>query len=390
MKKFSLIAVSCLLLSIICGNFNRNELNEIAIVYAIGIDKGEKGYKISMQIINPKPAGNPSIEQPPVIVYQDEAKSIGKAIEQVSKKISREIHLSQIQLILIGETLMKNKGMEAILNYVLRNPKIPSVVDILVTRDIEASQALQVFSPLEDIPINEVVKTLKNTAENWGSHQRIFPTQLKAEIISEGKEVAIPTIKIIGESNDAKNQKIFKKLSPNSYLALSGLTILRGNKSVGWLNDNLSRTYYLLKGALKTSYFDAHCSKREEFGLTILKTKTSITGHLKNGVPYFQITVRLIGDLNEFNCEMDVSNPKGVKKLEVKMEKKIRKHIESLLQTSKQLQSDFVGFGEILMIHDNSNWKKVQSRWKEIYSSSRFDVHIQILIRNYGDIQLNS
>ncbi|PGO77655.1 hypothetical protein CN980_11270 [Bacillus cereus] len=390
MKKFILIAVSCLLLSIICGNFNRNELNEIAIVYAIGIDKGEKGYKVSMQIINPKPTGNPSTEQPPVIVYQDEAKSIGKAIEQVSKKISREIHLSQIQLILIGETLLENNEMETVLNYMLRDPRIASVVDILVTRDIEASQALQVFSPLEDIPINEIVKVLKNTAENWGSHQRIFPTQLKAEIISKGKEAVIPTITIIGESNDAKNKKIIEKLSPNSYLALSGLTILRGNKPAGWLNDNLSRTYYLLKGALKTSYFDAPCSKKEELGLTILKTKTSITGHLKNGVPYFQITVRLIGDLNESNCVMDVSTPKSVKKLEVKMETEIRKHIKSLLQKSKQLQSDFVGFGEVLMIHDNSNWKKIKSYWKEIYPSSQFDIHIQMLIRNYGDMHLNS
>ncbi|EEM68673.1 MULTISPECIES: Ger(x)C family spore germination protein [Bacillus cereus group] len=390
MKKFIILAISCLLLSIVCGHFNRNELNEIAIVYAVGIDKSEKGYKISMQIINPKLTENSSNEQPPVIVYQDEAKSIGKAIEKVSKKISREIHLSQIQLILIGETLIKNKGIEAVLNYVLRDPKMASVVDILVTKDIEAAQALQVASPLEDIPINEVVKILKNTAENWGSHQRMFPTQLKAEFISEGKEAAISTLKIIGDSKNGKNQNTFKKLSPNSYLALSGLTIFRGNKPVGWLNDNLSRTYYSLKGALKTTYFDAPCSKKEEFGLRILKNKTAIKGHLKNGVPYFQITVRFIGDLNEFNCEMDVSNPKVVKKLELKMEKEIKRNVESLLQTSKKLKSDVIGFGETLMIYDNSNWKKIKSNWNKIYPISQFDIDIQILIRNQGDMYLHS
>lgn len=390
MKKFIILAISCLSLSIIYGHFNRNELNNIAIVYAVGIDKSEKGYKVSMQIINPKLTENPSNEKPPVIVYQNEAKSIGKAIEQVSKKISRELHLSQIQLILIGETLIKNKEIESVLNYVLRDPKIASVVDILVTKDIEAAQALQVASHLEDIPINEVVKILKNTAENWGSHQRMFPTQLKAVIISEEKDAAIPTLKIIVDSNNLKNQKTLKKLSPNSYLALSGLTIFRGNKPVGWLNDNLSRTYYSLKGALKTTYFDAHCSKKEGFGFRVLKNKTSIKGHLKNGVPYFQITVQFIGDLNEFNCKMDVSNPKIVKNLELKMEKKIRRHVESLLQTSKQLESDFVGFGETLMIYDNSNWKKVKSNWNKIYSTSQFDIDIQISIRNQGDMYLHS
>ncbi|PEA04356.1 Ger(x)C family spore germination protein [Bacillus cereus] len=390
MKKFILISVSCLLLSIICGNFNRNELNEIAIVYAIGIDKAAKGYKVSLQIINPKPTGNPSIEQPPVIVYQDEAKSIGKAIEQVSKKISRELHLSQIQLIVVGETLIKDKGMKTTLNYVLRDPTIPSGVDILTTRNMKASQVLQAFSPLEDIPINEVVKALHNTEEKWGSHQRIFPIQLKAEIMSAGKEAAIPTIKMVGESYDAKNKKNFEKLSPKSYLTLSGLTILRGYKQVGWLNENLSGTYYLLKGELKTSYFDAPCLKKEEFGLTALKNTTSITGHLKNGIPYFQIKMRLIGDLNEFNCETDISTPTKVKRLEAKMEKGIKKHVESLLQTSKQLQSDFIGFGEVLMIHDHSNWKKLRYNWGEIYPSSRFDIQIQILVRNYGDINLNS
>ncbi|MBE5099618.1 Ger(x)C family spore germination C-terminal domain-containing protein [Priestia aryabhattai] len=166
--------------------------------------------------------------------------------------------------------------------------------------------------------------------------------------------------------------------------------MLSGDKKVGWLNDKLSRGYYLLKGKLKSSYFTSPCSKSEEFGLTIIKAKTKIKGSMVDGSPFFNIRTKIVGDLEELNCNMDISNPSNAKSLEKKMEKEVKKQIVQLIKKSQKLHSDFIGFGDVLRVDDKSEWKRIDERWKQAYLESKFDIKVKVIIRNYGDTNLTS
>lgn len=384
MKKLAVIFVIFFFLVFSLGNLNTNELNDIAFVYGLGIDKAKDGYQVSLQIIDPHPLNYPT-DKPSVIVFEGKARSLGKAIELVSKKASRKVTLSQVKIVLISEQLVKEQGINAVLNYLLRKSGLSSMVDVLVTKDIEAFNALRVFSIIEDVPTSEILKTVINTEKNWGSHQRVFPTQLKAEILSRGKEAIIPTLDISGKLKTAEKKKNVEQLAPKSYLQLSGLTVLREDKKVGWLNDKLSRVYYLIKGKLKRSYFTSPCSKHQEYGLTIVKAKTNIKGSVVDGIPFFNIRTKIIGDLDDINCNLDISDPSNIKNLEKDMEKEIKKQILNLIKKSHKFQSDFIGFGDVLRINDKSEWKRIDERWKQAYLESKFDIKVRVIIRDYGD-----
>jgi len=392
MKTLGIITFLSLVAVLSLGNLNRNELNEIALVYALGIDMDSDNYAVSLQVINPQPPVNPT-DKMPVIVYEAKAKSMGKAVEMVSKKISRQLSPAQVQLIIIGEKVAETKGVNNVLNYILREPGLSSMLDILITKDMSATDALKVISLMEDIPGSEIVKTLRNTEDNWGSHQRIVPTQLKADILSRGKEGIIPTIVLYGKENSAEEKALLETTSPKAYLELSGLTILNEDKKAGWLNDNESRTYYLIKNKLKHSYFSAYCTDnddKEEFGLTIIHSKTSIHGMINNGKPKFTINVELTGDLDELNCNMDITKPEGIKKVEKLMEKEIETSFKDLLEQSQSMNSDFIGFGDIVRIEDKVNWKKYEDKWQsEIFSTSKFTIKTKVLVRNFGDTNLS-
>lgn len=390
MKTLGSITIVSLCFILSMGNLNRNDLNEIAIVYSLGIDWEDDQYKVSMQVINPPNLHNPS-DKLPVIVYEEKSKSFGKAIEMVSKKIPRELNLSQVQLIIVGKTLAEKKGIDKVLNYVLREPGLSSMMDILISENITAYDALQVISVMEDIPSSEIVKTLKNTEENWGSHQQVLPTKLKGNILSKEMESIVPTIILKGNNKDSQEKTIQEQPTSKAFLELSGLTVFKGDKIVGKLDDNQSRSYYLVKGSLKNSYFSAPCSKNtdEEYGLNIIKSKTTIHGEVKNNKPNFKINTEVVGDLDELNCAMDLTTPNGIKKIEASMEKEIVLAIEDLINQSKQLNSDIIGFGEVLRIEDNENWKKIKSKWKDdIYATSNIEIKVKTIIRNFGDTNL--
>ncbi|TRZ39810.1 Ger(x)C family spore germination protein [Niallia circulans] len=390
MKTLGIIAFVSLFAILSLGNINRNELNEVALVYAIGIDREADNYVVSLQVINPQPPNSPS-DKLPVVVYDTEAKSMGKAIEMVSRKISRQLSPAQVQLIIIGESVAETIGVNGVLNYILREPGLSSMLDILITKDINAGDALKVIPHMEDIPGSEIVKTLENTEENWGSHQRILPTQLKADILSRGVEAIIPTIVLIGDKKVAEEKGNLESIAPKAYLELSGLTVMNEDKRSGWLNDNQSRSYYLIKGTLKNSYFSSYCSdQKEEFGLTIIHSKTSIHGKVNNGIPKFKIKVDLIGDLDELNCEMDITKPEEIKKIETLMKKDIEASLKDLITQSQTLNCDFIGFGDILRIDDKSNWKKYEKLWqKEIFAKSQYEITANVTVRNYGDINIS-
>ncbi len=390
MKTLGIIAFVSLFAILSLGNINRNELNEVALVYAIGIDREADNYVVSLQVINPQPPNSPS-DKLPVVVYDTEAKSMGKAIEMVSRKISRQLSPAQVQLIIIGESVAETIGVNGVLNYILREPGLSSMLDILITKDINAGDALKVIPHMEDIPGSEIVKTLENTEENWGSHQRILPTQLKADILSRGVEAIIPTIVLIGDKKVAEEKGNLESIAPKAYLELSGLTVMNEDKRSGWLNDNQSRSYYLIKGTLKNSYFSSYCSdQKEEFGLTIIHSKTSIHGKVNNGIPKFKIKVDLIGDLDELNCEMDITKPEEIKKIETLMKKDIEASLKDLITQSQTLNCDFIGFGDVLRIDDKSNWKKYEKLWqKEIFAKSQYEITANVTVRNYGDINIS-
>ncbi|YCA44958.1 Ger(x)C family spore germination protein [Bacillus sp. JZ8] len=389
MKKLWIISFIFVVMAFSLGNVSSKELNELAFVYGLGIDKAKDGYRVSMQVVNPHPLNTPT-DKPSVFVYEDKARSIGKVIEIISKKTPREIILSQIRVILIDEQLAREEGLNDVLNYLLSKPGVSSMVDVLIMDNMKAFDALRVFSAIEEIPANEILKTLTNTEENWGSHQSVFPTQLKAEILSTGNEAIIPTLAISGKIKTAVTKKNIEQLAPKSHLHLSGLTILREDKKVGWINDKLSRVYYLIKGKLKSSYFTSPCSKNEEFGFSIIKAKTDIKGSVVDGTPSFNVQTKIIGDLDELNCNIDVSNPSNIKKLEKDMEKEVKKQMLALIEKSHKLQSDFIGFGDVLRISNKSEWKKIEKRWNQAYLESEFDIKVRVIIRNYGDTNLAS
>ncbi|MBE5099617.1 Ger(x)C family spore germination protein [Priestia aryabhattai] len=165
MKKIVIVFIIFFIFIFSLGNLSINELNENAFVYGLGVDKTKDGYRVSMQIVNPHPLNTPT-DKPSVVVYEDEARSIGKAVELVSKKTPRELNLSQIRVVLIDDHLAKKQGMNDVLNYLLRKSGLSSTVDVLVMNNMKAFDALRIFSAMEEIPTNEILKTVINTEEN--------------------------------------------------------------------------------------------------------------------------------------------------------------------------------------------------------------------------------
>ena len=113
-----------IILVLISGCYNYKELNEIAIVSAIGIDIKDNKYIITAQIINTKDK-----DKVDTIIYKDNGNNINEALNNISKNISKQIFLNSIEVIIIS----KNIDIYNILDLFSNNEIIKFLIFILST-----------------------------------------------------------------------------------------------------------------------------------------------------------------------------------------------------------------------------------------------------------------
>src|SRR6476620_4882465 len=98
MKKCRIIFLAILLpIPLLAGCWNQEELTNLAIVMAMGIDKAEdtKGYTVTLEIVNPGNAAPMAMgggQGAPVAVYKNTGRTVYEAGRRASKEISRLIY----------------------------------------------------------------------------------------------------------------------------------------------------------------------------------------------------------------------------------------------------------------------------------------------------------
>ena len=95
----SIFFILLLLINFLTGCWSSRELNELAIVTALGIDKTEKGYLLSAQIINPgEIAGKSIFGRTEVVRFMKTGDTVIEAIRKLATDTPRKIYVSNIRV----------------------------------------------------------------------------------------------------------------------------------------------------------------------------------------------------------------------------------------------------------------------------------------------------
>lgn len=136
MQKFSLLIILLLLPILLTGCFEKREIEDLAYVIAIGIDKGKEEGKVSIsfQIAVPiKIAGEGSNgsgkESTSLITLETD--SISNAVSRADTMISKEITLSHNKIIVFSEELAK-EGIDYYLSAFVTNREIRPKTSVII------------------------------------------------------------------------------------------------------------------------------------------------------------------------------------------------------------------------------------------------------------------
>lgn len=213
MKKILLI----LLLILCTGCYDYNELNEIAIISGVGIDKLNNEYVVTYEVINTE-ASKESSNDIKKYNVKGNGGSLSEAFNNVNETLAKKAYFEQIKVMVIT----KNVNILDISDYLFRNEKINTNFYLVLCNDIdEIFNFTSVNEPNNSIAIYNLLKQ-----NDYANITNLF--DLKINTLIEGYDISLPLITLDNE------------------LSLKTIGIYNNNKFIRYLNDNEYRIYKYL------------------------------------------------------------------------------------------------------------------------------------------------
>nr|WP_263323252.1 Ger(x)C family spore germination protein [Neobacillus sp. Marseille-Q6967] len=386
-----LLALSCTFF--LSGCWSKKELTDLAIVSAIGIDKNEEGrYVGTLQIINPGnvaggfQGGGGGSQGPPVSVYKGIGDSLVELSRRTSRQLSRRLYYAHTNLVVISEELAKEEGLGEIFDALDRDPQFRGTAIIVIAQDSKASEIVKVLTPIDKIPSNKVIRTLKYTEKQWGENMAVNMQDAIKDLVSPGKELVLSGFTFSGDVNKGKKLENIEETEPSTKITAGSLAIFKEGKLVGWLKGEAARATILLLDKIQGTAIGINWEGEEEaIVYEMIRQKTSVKVKMKKEKPSVSITINAEGNIGETRVPIDLTNPQTLLKIEKELEKEIKKEMTMAIKEAQDKKADIFGFGEALHRSNPEAWKRMKADWNNVYFPAvKTNITVDAFIRRTG------
>lgn len=385
MKKvfFLLMMILCILLS--TGCWNRRELNEIALVVALSIDKSKEGYELTVQVVEPSEIASQKggSGRTPVTTYTEKGKYLFEAIRRMTTVTPRKLYFSHLQMLVLGEEIAK-EGIAQSLEIFTRDPEFRKDFYIAVSKDVKAKDVLQNLTSIEKIPANKLHSSLETSEKAWAPTVAIQMDELISDITNDGKNAVLTGISVKGAVEKGSSLGNVTRIEPFARLKYQGVAVFNSDKLIGWLNEKESKGYNYITDNVTNTVGDTPCPGNENIVLEIIRSKSKVTGKVVNGRPEIHVEISGEANVGEVACKIDLTKPESIEKLEESVNKVNADILATSINKAKELKADIFGFGEVIHRADPKAWKTLKKDWNQHFVELKVTTNSSFKIRRTG------
>ncbi|MBN8210419.1 Ger(x)C family spore germination protein [Bacillus sp. NTK071] len=386
MKRFVchlLPLVLCLITLTSC--WSSKELNQVAIATAIGIDKSDDGYLLSVQILNPGEivSQNPT-SRAAVTTYRTSGETLFQAFRRLTVEAPRKVYFSHVQKVVFGEELAKS-GILKTLDFLSRDHEMRTDFLLVIAKDTKAEELLNILTPMDKIPASKMVSSLEMSEKNWAPTHTVKLDELINTLVGDGVEAVLTGINLKGDPEIGMDMKNVEKVDPPTTIQIGNIGVFKGDKLVGWLNEDESKGFNYLQDNVESTIINVPCSDNAA-SVEVINTNTKLKIQLKNHIPTVTATIRMEGNVGDVECSMDFTNPKNLEELENKVENDVKDKMEKSVKAAKELNSDIFGFGTLLYRSNPNEWKVMKKNWDDDFQEVKVNYEVHATIPRLGTI----
>ena len=121
---------------LLCGCSDYKELNDLAIISTIGIDKDKDDYKICMEVLNTNKKDSKNY-----IIYS-KGKTLNEAINKANDKSDKKIYGGHLNQLIVSKDIFNKKNTEIIDSFI-RLTEVKDEIDLFLSKEDTACELLE-------------------------------------------------------------------------------------------------------------------------------------------------------------------------------------------------------------------------------------------------------
>lgn len=316
MKKIIIILLTFFLCS--CADYK--ELNDLAIVNTIGIDKDKDNYKICMEVLNT------DIKDGKNKIYIVIGKSINETINKANNISPKKIYGGHLDKIIVSKEILNDKKIDLVDSF-FRLTEVKDEFDFFVSKDVNACKIVKELSKL---PNNSSSKLQNNSKKNRSTSAYTSVDSFISDYLKQGIDPVISVISI-------KDNEVF----------IDNIAITNKGKIEKYLNQKDSLGYNFIRNQVeRTSMSIKHDDKYSTIKINNSNTVNKV--YKKKDYYLIEININIEAYLTEYNFEYDLNKDESINKLEKIIKKEIEKYIDNIIEIDNNSKSNFLGFKRMI------------------------------------------
>ena len=188
-----------------------------------------------------------------------------------------------------------------------------------------------------------------------------------------------------GGKSESSSKKDVEKDNANAKIKNQGLAIFKDDKLIGEISREETLCYMLVSGKLKDAVINVPSpfEDADYVSLNISSVHSKNKVEIKNGTPFVTCNISLLARVLSSTKTSNYLSKENSLALEYATNSYLNANITDFLyKTSKELKSDFIGFGRnaVRSFKTMDNWKNYD--WLNKYQNSEFNVNINTTVKS--------
>lgn len=360
---------------LLSGCWERKELNEIAFILGMGLDKAESGYRVTMQVVIPssissQTAGGTSGGGVPVVVSSFTVPTIYESDRQYTLISSRTAYKGHIRVLVIGEELAR-AGIAEILDVLKRSREPRNDYYVMVAKGTTAEEALKVLTPLDKIPANKLFSSLDKSYKISAKTTAVSLNKFVDDLLYVGINPVLTGVEVVGNASEGDKMSNLEQSVPKASLKYRSLAVFKKDRMVGWLSDEETSGYnYITDNVVKTSG-NLIGDDGKPIVIEAIRTTTKRKMKMVGGEPHIYIHVKAECNVQEVHSKDNMEAESVIRQLERKSEERIILRMETAVkQINERYNVDIMGFGQMIYRANPKAWARLQQTKGDNYLKS--------------------
>jgi spore germination protein KC len=354
----------------ITGCWDYRELDEMAIVAGVAIDKEGDKYLLTVEISN-VPSGKEA--KPESKIVSEKGDTIFDAIRNIIKTSGKELYWGHSDIIILSQEIAREGIIQAI-DLFSRDPEARMSTNLLISKEKTAAEILEQQSTTSAIHAKDISRMLASQYR-LSKAPVIEVYQFVNTLTGGGKSAVLPAIGI--SVNQGK-----------SNWELSGTAVFKKDKLIGFLDGEDTKYFLFVINKVKAgSLIQKESTEGPKVNVTLEilpeTTKTKIKPVYSDGKLSMELDVSITVAIAEIGGSENYISEPGLSKLKKDAEKSLENNIKRVVKkVQNDYDSDIFGFGSIIKDDMPDVWREIENDWEEIYKDLDISVNSDIEIIN--------